>query len=51
MMKVVAPESAVDEGERVIVLSDLSGSDLEFWIGLSTALRQDTSGILQITHT
>ncbi len=32
MMNVVAPEGAIKEGERVIVLSDLSGSDLEFWI-------------------
>jgi hypothetical protein len=36
MMNVVAPEGAIKEGERVIVLSDLSGSDLgesdhRFW--------------------
>jgi hypothetical protein len=27
MMKVVAPESPVDEGQRIIVFSDLSGGD------------------------
>jgi hypothetical protein len=28
MMNVVSPEGAIKDGERVIVLSDLSGSDL-----------------------